>query len=225
MHPFVIAIDVDGTLYDGASVAPSAVAALAAATGEGHIVILVTGRRWGSLTEVVPDVLPLCTAAVCEEGTVLVETADGQPRLLATALDPALVIALQRAGVPDLDVGAVVVGAPVEHVAAMAAANEEVGGDRRLVVNKGSVALVPRGCDKATGLRAALAALHLQHRWVLAIGDAANDLPMFAMATIAVAVANADDAVRSAGITRTIAPFGLGVAEALQLHLGIGDTG
>ena len=46
-----------------------------------------------------------------------------------------------------------------------------------------------------------------------------NDLPMFAIAAIAVGVANADAAVRAAGVQLTSAASGLGIAEALHRHL------
>jgi len=59
----------------------------------------------------------------------------------------------------------------------------------------------------------------VQERRIIAIGDAANDLPMFAIAEIAVGVANADDVVRAAGIPLTSGAAGLGVAEALRAHL------
>jgi hydroxymethylpyrimidine pyrophosphatase-like HAD family hydrolase len=68
-------------------------------------------------------------------------------------------------------------------------------------------------------LRAALADLGAADLRVIAIGDAANDLPMFAVAAVAVGVANADLAVRSAGVELTQASFGDGVAEALLRHL------
>jgi hydroxymethylpyrimidine pyrophosphatase-like HAD family hydrolase len=88
-----------------------------------------------------------------------------------------------------------------------------------LVTNKGSVALVPAGCDKGTGLLAAVVELGLQGTPIIAIGDAQNDLAMFAVATIAVGVANADEAVYAAGVEITHGAAGAGVAEALQRHL------
>ena len=91
----------------------------------------------------------------------------------------------------------------------------------RLVVNKASVAVLPIGCDKGTGLRRAITALGLDGRALMAIGDAENDLPMFAIADVAVAVAGADAAVRAAGITRTTAGWGAGVAEALRAQLAL----
>ena len=53
----------------------------------------------------------------------------------------------------------------------------------------------------------------------MAIGDATNDLPMFAMADVAVAVANAEPALAETGIEVTRRAFGAGVAEALARHV------
>ncbi len=219
MEQMVIALDVDGTLFDGESVAPAATAAIRQAHADGHTIIIVTGRRWESLQSVVPTIVALCDRIVCEEGGVMVSVASGELTLLAEPVEQALLAALREAAVPDLDVGHVVVGAPVTWLAAVEAARQSVGSQRHLVVNKGSVALAPTGCNKGTGLRAALASLGVEQRRVIAIGDAANDLPMFAIASIAIGVANADEAVRAAGVPLTSGAAGLGVAEALHAHL------
>jgi hypothetical protein len=220
----LIAVDVDGTLYDGVEVAPEAVTALRRAHDDGHVVVVVTGRRWEGLELVVPDVLAVADSVVCEEGGVIVDMHAGEVRLLADAVEPDLVAALVEAGVAPLDIGHVVVGAPAEFIEVVAAVRQRVGSTRRLVRNKASVALAPPGCDKATGLRAAISELGAHDVPIIAIGDAANDLPMFAEATIAVGVANADDAVRSSGVPLTTASAGLGVAEALQQYLAPAST-
>ena len=219
MERMVVALDVDGTLFDGVAVAPVAIDAIRQAHADGHRIIIVTGRRWESLHTVVPDIVELCDRIVCEEGGVLVNVPAGTLTLLADPLEPALLDALRIAGVPDLDVGHVVVGAPTDWRATVQAVRDSVGSQRHLVVNKGSVALAPEGCDKGTGLRAAVADLGAQALPIIAVGDAANDLPMFAIATIAVAVANADETVRAAGIALTTGAVGEGVAEALRTHL------
>lgn len=215
----VIALDVDGTLFDGHRVAPAAVDAIERAVDRGHTVALVTGRRFETLDEVVPSVLPYCAAVVAEEGAVYVDLGSGAVSLLADPLDPAIVEALRRAGGHDLDVGRVVVGAPRECEDIVRRVAGAVGSSRRVIVNKGSVALSPSGCDKGTGLRALLDRLGTEGP-VLAIGDAENDLPLFAAATVAMAVANADVAVRASGVPITRASFGDGVAEAIDHHAG-----
>ena len=219
MQRMLIALDVDGTLFDGSTVAVEAVTVLQRARADGHVLVIVSGRRWESLPDVIPTVLPLFHMVVCEEGGVMVDVATGAMTLLAPGLDPALVLALREAGVPSLDVGHVVVGAPTSHSATVLAVRDRLRSDRLLVTNKGSVALVPHGHDKATGLRAVVADLGAGDLPILAVGDAANDLPMFAIATFAMAVANVDDAVRASGVELTAGAAGVGVAEALERHL------
>lgn len=225
VHKLVIAVDVDGTLYDGSEVATEAVEALRGAHAAGHAVIIVTGRRWEELGHVVPTILALTDRVICEEGGVLVDVGSGALTLLADPAEPALIDALQRAGVPSLDIGHVVIGAPRESLALVTSVRNEVGSQRLLITNKGSIALTPAGCDKGTGLRAAIADLRLDGLPILAIGDAENDLAMFAIATIAVGVANSDDAVRAAGVPLTTARAGRGVAEALRRHLPAATSG
>lgn len=215
----VIAVDVDGTLYDGVEVAPEAVEGLRAAHADGHAIVIVTGRRWEELGHVVPTVLELTDRAVCEEGGVLVDVNTGQLTLLADPVEVELLDGLRVAGVPGLDIGHVVVGAPTASLAVVTNVRDTVGSRRAIITNKGSIALTPLGCDKGTGLRAAIADLDLQQRPILAIGDASNDLAMFRIATIAIGVANADDAVRASGVLLTTASAGHGVAEALRRFL------
>lgn len=219
VEKMVIAVDVDGTLYDGVGVAQEAVEALRQAHADGHTLVIVTGRRWAELGHVVPGVLALTDCVICEEGGVLVDVASAEVTLLADAAEPELVEALEAAGVPNLDVGYVVIGAPASSLALVTEIRDRLGSSRHIVTNKGSIALAPAGCDKGRGLRAAISALGVGGRPIMAIGDAANDLPMFAIATIAVGVANADDAVRASGVPLTTASFGLGVAEAVREHL------
>lgn len=219
VQKMLIAVDVDGTLFDGSGVAVEAIEALGRACADGHMLVIVTGRRWEGLDLVVPEVVALADRVVCEEGGVIVNAHTGQLALLAEPVEPELIAALVVAGVPALDIGHVVVGAPTASLPIVTEVRDRLGSSRIIITNKGSIALTPRGCDKGTGLRAAVAALQLSGIPILAIGDAQNDLPMFAAATIAVAVANADDAVRASGVLLTDESAGLGVAEALARFL------
>lgn len=216
----LIAVDVDGTLFDGEGVAPEAVEALAAAQAQGHLVVIATGRRHETLAQVVPDVLALCDAVVAEDGGVLVTELGVE--LLAPSVDPVLLDELHAAGVVDMDVGLVAVGAPRRFEPEFRAAHARHPGERHVLVNKGSVTLVPVGCHKGTGLHAFRQRLGTPGLEMLAIGDAANDLPMFRMATFARAVANADDEVRAAGIAVVGEPAGRGVAQAVRDVLSAG---
>ena len=214
----LIAVDVDGTLYDGETVADEAIRALRRARDEGHIITIVTGRRWDDLDRIVPAIVRLCDQVVCEHGGVLVESRTARLTLLAEPIEPELIAALSAAGIPDLDIGHVVAGAPAASLARVTSARDRVGSRRIIITNKDSIALAPPECDKGSGLRAAIAELELQRLPILAIGDAENDLPMFRIATFAVGVANADEAVRASGVPLTMAAVGRGVAEALDRY-------
>ena len=94
---------------------------------------------------------------------------------------------------------------------------DRMGSSRRIVTNKGSIALTPDGVRQGHGAARGDGRPRVEptaRSWPSAMPP--NDLPMFAIATIAVAVANADDAVRASGVPMTTASFGDGVAEALR---------
>ena len=54
----ILAFDVDGTLYDGESVAPEAVEAIEAAVADGNVAVIVSGRPWDDLQRIIADDLP-----------------------------------------------------------------------------------------------------------------------------------------------------------------------
>ena len=54
MDPMIVALDVDGTLFDGHSVDPAAVVAIEAAVANGHVALIVSGRPWRDLQQIIP---------------------------------------------------------------------------------------------------------------------------------------------------------------------------
>jgi hydroxymethylpyrimidine pyrophosphatase-like HAD family hydrolase len=218
--PAVVAIDVDGTLFDGVQVDAGAIDALRAAHAAGHVVVIVTGRPWRDLAAIIPDVLPFCAAAVCEHGALLVDIATDEVAQLAPPVDASVVARIAAHDGDEMVVYEATVGLPASARQVAEAAVARVDG-AYVVANKDSIAIVPVGCDKGTGLRRAISHLGLEGWRVIAIGDATNDLPMFAEADVAVAVANAEPALIGIGIEVTSRPFGGGVAEALERHLPV----
>ena len=226
MRPMILAVDVDGTLYESAAADPvaiDAVEAIDAAVAAGHVVVIVSGRPWIDLQRIIPEVLRSTSVAVCEHGAVMVDVRAGTVEHLVTPVDPAVQDLIAAADGHDMVVYEATIGLPAgaRHVAEDACAR--VGGCY-VVGNKGSLAIVPIGCDKGTGLRCAIDHLAatdagLGERTIVAIGDATNDLPMFAIADVAVAVANAEPALAESGIELTSKAFGAGVAEALARHV------
>jgi len=219
----IVALDVDGTLYDGRGVDPAAVDAIEAAVANGNVVVIVSGRPWRDLERIIPDVLRSTSVAVCEHGAALVDVASGEVRHLVAPVDAAVASMIDASDGSEMVVYEATIGLPARMRGLAEDACARIGGCY-IVGNKDSIAIVPIGCDKGTGLRSAVDHLAesdpgMSERVIVAIGDATNDLPMFAIADIALAVANADPALAATGVEVMGRPFGAGVAEAISRHV------
>lgn len=74
----------------------------------------------------------------------------------------------------------------------------------------------PPDCDKAAGVRAALEALGLSPKGLLAAGDGENDRPLLALAALPVAVDTAPESLRAAARLTVPGPEQEGVAALLE---------
>jgi hydroxymethylpyrimidine pyrophosphatase-like HAD family hydrolase len=92
----------------------------------------------------------------------------------------------------------------------------ELGLDLQVILNKGSVMVLPTSVDKASGLRAALDELALLPQSIVAIGDAENDQAFLAVCGCGVAVANALDALKAGANHVTRGEAGAGVREVID---------
>ena len=93
---------------------------------------------------------------------------------------------------------------------------DELDLDLQLTFNKGAVMILPRGVDKATGLRAALRQLSVDPSQVAGIGDAENDEAFLKICGYSVAVANALPSIRQTVDYVTKASHGDGAAELIE---------
>ncbi len=75
------------------------------------------------------------------------------------------------------------------------------------------IEIMPKGIDKGYGLSVVAESLGIDRKDVVAVGDSLNDLAMVEWAGVGVAVANADDRLKSAADTVTKEPMSLGVLE------------
>lgn len=215
----VVALDVDGTLFDGRSVDPRAVEAVRRARDAGHTVMIVTGRPWRDLPVIIPDVLAAATVAVCEHGALMVDVATERVTNLAPAVERWVRDAIADADAEELEVFEATLGLPASALALAEEVCDRPGSGCYVVTNKASIAIVPIGCDKGTGLERAISHLGLHGHRIIAIGDAVNDVPMFERADVPIAVANAEQALIDTGVEVTDGEFGAGVAEALERYL------
>jgi HAD superfamily hydrolase (TIGR01484 family) len=210
-----LATDYDGTLATDGAVDRETVAALRRLAASGRKLILVTGRQLGDLLRVFPDAT-FFDAVVAENGAVLYRPANRETRTLAPPPPSHFVEMLRRRGVKPIWVGQVVVATVEPNETAVTDVIRELGLDLQVILNKGSVMVLPASVDKATGLRAALAELALSPQSVVGIGDAENDQAFLAMCGCGVAVANALDALKAGAKHVTRGEAGVGVREVID---------
>ena len=215
MRFLALATDYDGTLASDGAVDLKTVVALRRLAATGRKLILVTGRQLNDLLRVFPEA-SIFDAVVAENGAVLHRPDSRDTRVLAPPPPADFVAALQRRGVDPLWQGQVVVATVQPNDRAVMEVIRELRLDLQVILNKGSVMVLPGSVDKATGLRAALDELALTPRSVVAIGDAENDQAFLAMSGYGVAVANALDPLKASAAHVTRGEAGAGVREIID---------
>jgi len=210
-----LACDYDGTLAWDGVVDEATQAALERLRRSGRRLVLVTGRELDQLEQVFPR-LGLFDLVVAENGALIYRPASRQVVTLGEAPPERLVEALQRRGVEPLSVGRVIVGTVQPHGESVGVAIRELGLEHQVILNKGSVMVLPPGLDKAAGLRAALNELGLAPSAVVGVGDAENDEGFLSICGYAVAVANALPALKTRVDFVTRGARGAGVVELID---------
>jgi HAD superfamily hydrolase (TIGR01484 family) len=215
MRYLALAADYDGTLASNGTVAPETIEALRRLAATGRKLILVTGRRVDDLIRVFPEVT-IFDRVVAENGPLVYRPQSRETRVLSKPPPAAFVEELRRRGVQPLTAGQVFVATeqPNERVAREVI--DELGLDLQVILNKGSVMVLPASVNKATGLSAALEELGLSPQVVVGIGDAENDESFLAMCGLGVAVANALDSVKARADQVTRGENGAGVGEVIE---------
>ena len=210
-----LATDYDGTLASLGAVAPETLAALESLAATGRKLILVTGRRIDDLIRVFPEVA-IFDRVVAENGPLLYRPKSHETRLLSQPPPAAFVDELRRRGVQPLTVGQVFVATEEPNERVVQEVIDELGIDLQVILNKGSVMVLPALIDKATGLRAALDELGLSAQDVVCVGDAENDEAFLALCGCGVAVANALDSLKARAHQITSGEDGAGVREVID---------
>jgi hydroxymethylpyrimidine pyrophosphatase-like HAD family hydrolase len=214
MYCRVLACDFDGTGATNGELAPELVAALGTARARGVATVLVTGR-------VHEDVEALCTdlsmfdAIVAENGAIVCLPQSQRTIQLGQPPAAELLGALRASGVP-FHAGAVVVGTWERHARDLFDLARRHAVDGQIVFNRGAVMLLPTGINKATGTQRALEELSRSEHNLIAFGDAENDLPLFALAELAVAARGSVAAVARQAQDTLVQPDGAGVARYIH---------
>ena len=216
MRFLALATDYDGTLATHGSVDKPAIAALERLRASGRKLLLVTGRQLPDLHKIFPE-LEIFDRVVAENGALLFRPASGEEVLLCDPPKAAFLAALRGRGIP-FSTGSAIVATDDAHHAAVASVIHELdlALDLHIILNKGSLMILPARVDKATGLAAAVADLQLQPAQVVGIGDAENDATFLAACGCAAAVANALPQIQRNADLVTIGAHGAGVMEVVN---------
>jgi|SRR6202035_394374 len=215
MRYLALATDYDGTLASHGRVEPETIDALRRLAATGRKLILVTGRRVDDLIRVFPEVA-IFDRVVAENGPLVYRPQSRETRVLSKPPPAAFVEELHRRGVQPLTAGQVFVATEQPNERLVADVIAELGLDLQVILNKGSVMVLPASVNKATGLSAALEELGISPHDVVAIGDAENDEPFLAMCGLGVAVANALDSLKARADQVTRGENGAGVREVVE---------
>jgi hydroxymethylpyrimidine pyrophosphatase-like HAD family hydrolase len=216
-----LAADYDGTLAHHGNVDVRTVEALRRLKRSGRRLVLATGRELEELTGVFPE-LELFDRVVAENGALLYWPQTLAVRLLAEPPPPELASRLAERGVSPISVGRVIVATWEPHQMAVEDVIRELGLDLAVVLNKRAIMILPRGVDKASGLREALGELGVLPHQIVGVGDAENDVAFLSLCGFSAAVANAVTSVKERVNWVAAGDHGEGVRELIE-RIELGD--
>ena len=208
-----IVCDYDRTLTDESLVlSENAVTSLKSARKDGIKVFIASGRRLPFLVDVTAG-RGFVDAIIAENGAVIYDPADGTKILLGEGLEE---LKSAFAGVDFVEVEEVIVATTrpcLEDVKEIIRRND-LSVDIEL--NRDDVMIMPKGVDKGSGIVKAAEIYGINRENLACIGDAENDLKMFGVAGVKVAVANAVDALKDEADIVCSEPYGDGVKEFVR---------
>jgi hydroxymethylpyrimidine pyrophosphatase-like HAD family hydrolase len=213
-----LATDYDGTFAHHGTVDPATVDAVTKLRQAGAKLLMVTGRE-------IPDLLTVFSECaifdliVAENGALLYWPTTKAEKPLSPPLPREFPELLRKRGVKELSVGHVIVATMENYISLVNEAITELKLNAEIILNKGSLMVLPRDIDKGTGLRAGLAELGFGRDEVVAVGDAENDQSLLRNAGFGVAVANALPLLKQKADWVTPSGHGIGVRELVDRML------
>ena len=209
-----IASDYDRTLTNESLVlSENAVISLKSARKDGITVFLVSGRKLPFLESVNKD-RDFVDMIVAENGAVVYDPRDGTKILLGEGLDE-LKAAFSDVDFP-VDVEEVIVATTADHLKEVREIIERNNLSVDIELNRDDVMIMPAGVNKCTGVLKAAEICGIDRQHLAGIGDAENDLKLFAAAGTRVAVANAVQRLKDEADIVCSAPYGDGVSEFVR---------
>jgi len=213
MRYTAIALDYDGTIARHGEVPAHVLEGLRRLKATGRKLLLVTGRELEELLGIFPEI-GVFDRVVAENGALLYRPDKDERHELGEPPPDSLIDALKATGIP-LAVGHTILATVRPHETTVLECIAEQGLEQQVIFNKGAVMVLPPGCNKASGLKVALAELRLSPRNVVAAGDGENDHALLELAEYSVATANAIATLKESADRVTHATHGDGVMEII----------
>jgi HAD superfamily hydrolase (TIGR01484 family) len=210
-----LATDYDGTIAQHGDVTDSTHAALARWKEAGRKLLMVTGREVPDLQRVCPFT-KMFDCIVAENGALLYWPARGERKTLVAPPPRQFVDRLRERGVSPLSFGEVIVATQETYKGVVLDVIEELGLKLRVILNKGSLMVLPASVDKATGLTEAANAMGLALADIAGVGDAENDQVFLTLCGYSAAVGNALSFLKKQVHYVTNATHGAGVEELIE---------
>ena len=197
---------------------PRTVAAVQELRRSGWKVLLASGMSLNQLREQMAEVRleDVVDGVVAERGAVVWTPAMDHPENLGT-IPMSLIEALRAAGCGPLEVNSATVRMRPEQEATARDMVDKLGVAVDVLPGR-MVTLVPRGIDKGTGVRRLLDIVGVQPEDAVALGDAHNDLAVFAITGRSFTVGGAPAEVRAAA-TDHVGPRGPAGARQVMARL------
>lgn len=215
MHYRAIATDYDGTLAKDGQVDAATMTALRRYQDAGGKLLMVTGRELSDLQRAFPE-LTMFDGAVVENGAVFYDPRRDRVQTLGDPPPELFIESLIAQQVSPIQRGRVIVSTWQPHGVTVQRTLAALGLDHEIILNKRAVMVLPKGVNKATGLRLALQELGLAANAIAGIGDAENDRDLLKSCGLAVAVANALPDLQALADVVTIKTHGAGVQELID---------
>jgi hydroxymethylpyrimidine pyrophosphatase-like HAD family hydrolase len=212
-----LATDLDGTLTSGGQpLKPDLVHAMKRIRANGVKLILVTGRCSDEAVGIAGE--GLFDAIVAENGAVLTTGSTRRLQIPDGWIDE------RRRLLPQFEKGCeeVIISSSIEN---LPLAQRLVSRLARVQVNKDRLMIMPLGVDKGSGLVSVLKMLSLSPERTACVGDGENDVPMFEVSGLKVALANSVDELKRRADYVAGRSDGEGTIEAIRnLFQGSSDS-
>ena len=208
-----IVCDYDRTLTDESLVLSlNAVTSLKSAKDNGIKVFIASGRRLPFLVDVTAG-RGFVDAIIAENGAVIYDPVNGAKILLGEGLEE---LKSAFVGVDFVEVEEVIVATTLPYLKDAKEIIRRNGLSVDIELNRDDVMIMPKGVDKGSGIAKAAEIYGINRENLACIGDAENDLKMFGVAGVKVAVANAVDVLKGEADIVCSEPYGDGVKEFVQ---------